>query len=309
MLKDDLVSLITLYATGGGRVRNFWGLSNANINRPDTWWLQDIPFSSPNIRERDASEEHILRLGEAVREDIIRNGLAEMLSVCADEREVKTETIVELNMNLEKFENSDNLSLATSQNEAVERLKKAPTAYMSPNAMPREQHLHLVVIFSYKQTLAKESSFIRRQLKTLEIAAAQFLSFQDFSPRSSTLPLPQQRLESCALQKSTLVAMPRSKSLRLGSLAEAVTYCITLLVVDLYFKMAATCHEAERLRGNSDCVHNSELRNENALVASTENARNIYASQNMSKNDSEMCSLVTNELWHWVAFIFSRAQK
>eukprot|EP00794_Sanderia_malayensis_P001541 gene1541-1704_t len=151
VLKDDLVSLITSYATGGRRVRNFWGISNADINRPDTWWPQDIPFSSPNIRERDASEdkpvltsEHISRLGEAATEDILKNGLAEMLSECADEQEVnKRETIVEFNMNLEKLENSDNLSLATSQNEAVERLKKAPTADMSPNAMPREQHLHL----------------------------------------------------------------------------------------------------------------------------------------------------------------------
>ena len=46
--------LIVNYTTGCRKINNFWGALNEDINKPG-WWPKGIPFSSPNIRERDAT--------------------------------------------------------------------------------------------------------------------------------------------------------------------------------------------------------------------------------------------------------------
>ena len=66
MLKDELSSLVTGYVTCRRRVHNFWRISNTDAHRPG-WWPDDIPFYSPNVRERDASEgEYILLSGSFI---------------------------------------------------------------------------------------------------------------------------------------------------------------------------------------------------------------------------------------------------
>lgn len=52
---DDLRVLIVTYTTGGKRVSRFWGKLYEDLHKP-TWWPDEVPFSSPNIRERDATE-------------------------------------------------------------------------------------------------------------------------------------------------------------------------------------------------------------------------------------------------------------
>eukprot|EP00794_Sanderia_malayensis_P003054 gene3054-3516_t len=61
----------------GKRVSRFWGITHEKENKPE-WWPAEVPFSSPNIRERDATEDkpvlevdQIKVLSEAMRRDII----------------------------------------------------------------------------------------------------------------------------------------------------------------------------------------------------------------------------------------------
>ena len=46
---------IVNYTTGGKKINNFWGKFNEEMNKPN-WWPKNIPFSSPNIRSRDATD-------------------------------------------------------------------------------------------------------------------------------------------------------------------------------------------------------------------------------------------------------------
>eukprot|EP00794_Sanderia_malayensis_P013059 gene13059-14403_t len=55
ILMDDLRWLDVNYTTGGKRVSRFWGITHQKENKPE-WWPAEVPFSSPNIRERDATE-------------------------------------------------------------------------------------------------------------------------------------------------------------------------------------------------------------------------------------------------------------
>eukprot|EP00794_Sanderia_malayensis_P003981 gene3981-4530_t len=52
---DDLRMFIVNYTTGGRRINRFWGKINEELYKPD-WWPKSVPFTSPNIRERDATE-------------------------------------------------------------------------------------------------------------------------------------------------------------------------------------------------------------------------------------------------------------
>eukprot|EP00794_Sanderia_malayensis_P011364 gene11364-12549_t len=77
ILMDDLRWLVVNYTTGGKRVSRFWGITHEKENKPE-WWPAEVPFSSPNIRERDATEDkpvlevdQIKVLSEAMRRDII----------------------------------------------------------------------------------------------------------------------------------------------------------------------------------------------------------------------------------------------
>eukprot|EP00794_Sanderia_malayensis_P010382 gene10382-11463_t len=77
ILMDDLRWLVLNYTTGGKRVSRFWGITHEKENKPE-WWPAEVPFSSPNIRERHATEDkpvlevdQIKVLSEAMRRDII----------------------------------------------------------------------------------------------------------------------------------------------------------------------------------------------------------------------------------------------
>eukprot|EP00794_Sanderia_malayensis_P010518 gene10518-11622_t len=90
VLRDDLRMLIVNYTNGGKKINNFWGKSNALLNMPE-WWPSDIPFSSPNIRERDSTEDkpslnrhQVVALGEAMREHLIHKSQLAQNSICDD---------------------------------------------------------------------------------------------------------------------------------------------------------------------------------------------------------------------------------
>ena len=55
MLRDDLRMSIVNNTTDSKKIKNFWGKINEQINQPD-WWTKNIPFSSPNIGSRDATD-------------------------------------------------------------------------------------------------------------------------------------------------------------------------------------------------------------------------------------------------------------
>ena len=54
ILRDYLRMLVVNFTNGGQKRNNFWGKLNEDVNKPE-WWPSSVPFSSPNIRERDAT--------------------------------------------------------------------------------------------------------------------------------------------------------------------------------------------------------------------------------------------------------------
>eukprot|EP00794_Sanderia_malayensis_P006816 gene6816-7585_t len=196
ILKDDLRMFIVNYTTGGRRINRFWGKINEELYKPD-WWPKPVPFTSPNIRERDATEdkpslskEELVIVGEALRNHLIHEIVSDWKNETLenshhiDTNEVVAKTLLikdavaiddedseEPNQLIpEETDKKQELASIKVPPRSVERATdlKKKTEVASPNILPREQ-LRQLAIMSKKHLRAiadtRWESFLKKVSK------------------------------------------------------------------------------------------------------------------------------------------------